>query len=153
MGALAGLCACCEDIVGRAEELKARAATALPAANDAVVHHSVVCDGCEATPLVGRRFKSIGEDFDLCATCMDQRNAAASTDGRQFEEITVSGESLPLPVNADQQSSEPMEVQARPEGTLTSAGRVPEESEASTQADGDDTAFVMVVESSVITDA
>jgi hypothetical protein len=30
------------------------------------VHHGVVCDGCDQSPLQGRRFKLDGHDFDLC---------------------------------------------------------------------------------------
>ena len=34
------------------------------------VHHGIVCDGCQQTPLQGRRFKcKVCRDYDLCQTC------------------------------------------------------------------------------------
>jgi hypothetical protein len=34
------------------------------------VHHGIVCDGCQTTPIVGTRYKcTICPDFDLCESC------------------------------------------------------------------------------------
>jgi hypothetical protein len=38
--------------------------------SDKVVHHGVICDGCQATPIVGMRYKcTVCPDFDLCEAC------------------------------------------------------------------------------------
>jgi len=37
---------------------------------DKTIHHGIVCDGCQATPIVGTRFKcTVCNDFDLCEQC------------------------------------------------------------------------------------
>eukprot|EP00746_Dinoflagellata_sp_MGD_P079067 gnl/MRDRNA2_/MRDRNA2_31589_c0_seq1.p1 gnl/MRDRNA2_/MRDRNA2_31589_c0~~gnl/MRDRNA2_/MRDRNA2_31589_c0_seq1.p1 ORF type:complete len:769 (-),score=152.99 gnl/MRDRNA2_/MRDRNA2_31589_c0_seq1:48-2354(-) len=38
-----------------------------------VEHVNVICDGCEAHPIVGPRFKCKGQDYDLCGTCYAKR--------------------------------------------------------------------------------
>eukprot|EP01122_Echinamoeba_exundans_P016242 TRINITY_DN816_c1_g2_i1.p1 TRINITY_DN816_c1_g2~~TRINITY_DN816_c1_g2_i1.p1 ORF type:complete len:330 (-),score=88.33 TRINITY_DN816_c1_g2_i1:115-1104(-) len=38
------------------------------------VHRNVICDGCNAHPIVGKRFKCLDcPDFDLCETCFDKK--------------------------------------------------------------------------------
>lgn len=38
--------------------------------NLGVSHYNVICDGCQAAPIVGKRFKClVCPDFDLCETC------------------------------------------------------------------------------------
>ena len=38
-------------------------------------HHLIVCDGCEAEPLVGERYKCmICDNFDLCGSCMQSND-------------------------------------------------------------------------------
>ena len=48
-------------------------ATAQPEATpstEEAVHHGIVCDGCNMSPIVGVRYKSLSrEDFDLCSAC------------------------------------------------------------------------------------
>lgn len=56
-------------------------------ARQRVVHIGVCCDGCNACPIVGRLFKSVGEDFDLCGACMDGRDLGSPSGGRTFEEV------------------------------------------------------------------
>lgn len=48
------------------------------------VHHGIVCDGCQQTPLQGRRFKcKVCRDYDLCQTCMEKD----CHPGHEFEEV------------------------------------------------------------------
>lgn len=43
---------------------------ALPFESNQVVHERVACDGCNAYPIVGTRYKcSICKNFDFCAKC------------------------------------------------------------------------------------
>jgi len=38
--------------------------------NEPAVHQGIICDGCQASPIVGTRFKcTVCPDFDLCETC------------------------------------------------------------------------------------
>jgi hypothetical protein len=47
------------------------AATGLSAAALAAVRHAgVVCDGCDTHPIVGPRYYSTKEDYDLCSACI-----------------------------------------------------------------------------------
>lgn len=47
------------------------------------VHQSVCCDGCEANPVTGIRYKcSVCPDFDLCEKC-----EASNTHGHPFLKI------------------------------------------------------------------
>jgi len=46
-------------------------------------HPNVICDGCEMKPLAGLRFKSLGENFDLCGECYAHKQEAHG--GRNFE--------------------------------------------------------------------
>jgi len=46
-------------------------------ANTQVVHHGVVCDGCEMSPIVGVRYKStLRPDYDLCEECEKKHDPA-----------------------------------------------------------------------------
>jgi len=56
---------------------------------DAPINLGVQCDGCDMIPIVGRRFKACGEDFDLCSSCMDSWRAGPNVGTKTFEEITV----------------------------------------------------------------
>lgn len=39
------------------------------------VHPEIICDGCEACPIVGRRYKSLmHDDYDLCKNCFDRES-------------------------------------------------------------------------------
>lgn len=53
------------------------------------VHHNVVCDGCEQSPIVGTRFKSLEwDDYDLCEQCHRSRVDALGVPGdHQFQAI------------------------------------------------------------------
>lgn len=45
------------------------------AALDLVRHEGVTCDGCEASPIIGPRFRCTHcQDFDLCGACYDHRS-------------------------------------------------------------------------------
>jgi len=50
-------------------------------------HHGVECDGCGQTPLIGRRFKKIGHNYDLCED--------------DFEKLSVSEKSKYKEINAN----------------------------------------------------
>jgi len=48
------------------------------------VHHGIICDGCQQTPLQGRRFKcKVCPDYDLCQTCVEKD----CHPGHEFEEV------------------------------------------------------------------
>jgi len=39
------------------------------------VHMNIICDGCNMSPLVGRRYKSLDrDDYDLCQMCFDRED-------------------------------------------------------------------------------
>lgn len=37
-----------------------------------VKHYGVSCDGCECKPILGTRFKMLGEDYNLCTACHEK---------------------------------------------------------------------------------
>jgi len=51
--------------------------------NADAIHPGVVCDGCNATPIKGRRFKSLDRhDYDLCEKCHQNRATLESANDR-----------------------------------------------------------------------
>lgn len=68
-----------------------RAETELPNS----LHHGVVCDGCDMFPIVGRRFRASGEDYDLCGACMETWKVGPQVGTKMFEEVC-----LPAPVRS-----------------------------------------------------
>jgi len=62
------LCSKCE-ATGQHDERHPLIKMNMPKKTEAV-HHRVICDGCNASPIVGPRFKcTVCHDFDLCAKC------------------------------------------------------------------------------------
>jgi len=53
------------------------------------VHHNIICDGCEMAPLVGKRYKQMGLDYDLCEHDFQQLPSAARV---SFEVIPCPGD-------------------------------------------------------------
>jgi len=54
------------------------------------VHHRIQCDGCEAVPIVGKRFRSLDRaDYDLCEACLAATMANPETASEKFQEVTV----------------------------------------------------------------
>jgi len=57
-------------------------------------HDCVTCDGCEATPLMGPRFKSLNHpDYDLCGKCFAKRHQI-SPEHKDFKCILVNAKGL-----------------------------------------------------------
>merc|ERR1719498_179488 len=51
--------------------------------NADAIHPGVVCDGCNAAPIKGRRFKSLDRhDYDLCEKCHENRPTLESANDR-----------------------------------------------------------------------
>lgn len=60
-------------------ELRREQAESGEEAKEVEVHQGIVCDGCEVTPLLGARYKSLEQaDYDLCGTCYhrEERNGS-----------------------------------------------------------------------------
>lgn len=54
----------------------------------AQVHHGIVCDFCNVSPIVGPRFRCLDrEDFDLCQACMPRSAANPETAALRFEQV------------------------------------------------------------------
>lgn len=89
------------------------------------VHDNVICDGCECFPIVGRRFRADGEDFDLCENCMERWNASHQAGSKTFTEITAAADThvqdLQLPAEEEQKAAEDKEEQAYPPASPTVA--------------------------------
>merc|ERR1712093_696771 len=59
------------------------------------VHMNVICDGCDAEPIVGTRYRCLTKtNFDLCSKCYFERGGIADTgeteDGHRFEIVALS---------------------------------------------------------------
>jgi len=55
-------------------------------------HQLIVCDGCEADPLVGDRFKCmVCDNFDLCGSCMQSNDIGVveHISRHRFKHVTV----------------------------------------------------------------
>lgn len=60
---------------------------ATSANNEFMVHSSHTCDGCHASPIIGKRFKASDiANYDLCAKCF------AAYNGEELFEETLLGE-------------------------------------------------------------
>merc|ERR1712070_1236099 len=59
--------------------------------NSAGVHHGITCDGCEQSPVIGTRYRSLEwSDYDLCESCHgspDRRTTLGVTLEHSFEAI------------------------------------------------------------------
>mgnify|MGYP003958564523 FL=1 len=64
---------------------------------EAEVHFGVVCDGCDATPIIGSRYKCKEcDDFDYCSTCYNkwESNPSEHFIGHTFRSITHRGQGM-----------------------------------------------------------
>jgi len=79
------------------------------------VHHNVICDGCDATPIQGSRFtcKTV-PNYDLCGRCYEQRAERSLPHANEpFEELVV------CPVAAPASLPEDLEI---PQAAAEAAG-------------------------------
>jgi len=59
------------------------------------VHNGVECDGCQMSPIVGRRFTKIGHDYDLCGACYESSLAKQG----DWQEVTIPSDSHLVPLS------------------------------------------------------
>jgi len=67
----------------------------------AEVHPNVCCDGCNASPIVGRRYKSLEhEDYDLCQSCFESSERDSQLWVRVASGVSAEASETPEPTRA-----------------------------------------------------